>query len=165
MNFCLTCCKPVADNFQHRLVSNVHKLNCFFRIWKTDAFWCRDPTNKFVSLPLSVQARLRNIARQGARFIEHDILRELDEILAQQGTTKPDERLAIWASLWQLILIYRETLAAFKKHMGRLAKVSDEFDPIGKHHRNGHCPEQLLTRAQLLSMVECTDGCRTWSSL
>lgn len=120
-------------------MSNVHKLNCFFRIWKTDAFWCRDPTNKFVSLPLSVQARLRNIARQGARFIEHDILRELDEILAQQGATKPDERLAIWASLWQLILIYRETLAAFKKHMGRVAKESDEFDPIGKRHHSYLC--------------------------
>ncbi|KAM3465776.1 hypothetical protein MY5147_008416 [Beauveria neobassiana] len=119
---------------RHRLVSNVHKLNCFFRIWKTDAFWCRDPTNKFVSLPLSVQARLRNIARQGARFIEHDILKELDEILAQQGSTKPDERLAIWASLWQLILIYRETLATFKKHMSRIAKSSTEFDPIAAEH-------------------------------
>ncbi|ATY64906.1 hypothetical protein A9K55_005275 [Cordyceps militaris] len=119
---------------RHRLVSNVHRLNCFFRIWKTDAFWCRDPTNKFVSLPLSVQARLRNIARQGARFIEHDILRELDEILAQQGAIKSEERLAVWASLWQLILIYRETLATFKKHMGRLAKEYDAFDPIAAEH-------------------------------
>ncbi|OAA73839.1 hypothetical protein ISF_00740 [Cordyceps fumosorosea ARSEF 2679] len=119
---------------RHRLVSNVHKLNCFFRIWKTDAFWCHDPTNKFVSLPLSVQARLRSIARQGARSIEHDILKELDDILAQQGATKPDERLAIWASLWQLILIYRETLATFQKHMSRLAKVADESCPIAAEH-------------------------------
>ncbi|KAJ6782912.1 hypothetical protein PWT90_10489 [Aphanocladium album] len=119
---------------RHRLVSNVHKLNCFFRILKTDSFWCRDPTNKFVSLPLSVQARLRNIARQSVRFIEHDILKELDEILAQQGSTKSDERLAIWASLWQLILIYRETLASFKKHMSRLAKKVNEFDPIAAEH-------------------------------
>lgn len=117
----------------------MHKLNCFFRIWKTDSFWCRDPSKKFVSLPLSVQARLRSIARQGAHFIEHDILKELDELLAQQGPTKPDERLAIWASLWQLILVYRETLASYKKHMSHLAKVADQYDPIGTSSLEQSC--------------------------
>lgn len=123
---------------KHNLVTNVHKLNCFFRILKTDAFWCRDPSNKFVSLPLSVQARLRNIARQAARSVEHDVLKELDEILAQQGSLKTDECLAVWASLWQMMLIYREILATFKKHMSRLAKEANEYDAIGRSHKLFH---------------------------
>jgi hypothetical protein len=118
---------------KHHLVSKVHKMNCFFRIWKTDSFWCRDPSKKLVGLPISVQAQLRNIARKGLDSLEHDILKELDECISQQGPAKNDEGLAIWASMWQIILLYREILAMFKKHVSYV--TSDETMPghIGKH--------------------------------
>ncbi|KAK5990793.1 hypothetical protein PT974_09066 [Cladobotryum mycophilum] len=111
---------------KHSLVSKVHKMNCFFRIWKAPSFWCLDPSNKLTSLPLSVQAQLRNIARKGLYSLEHDILKELDDCLTQQGPPKPHERMAIWASMWQLILMYRELMGAFKTHLVHIARKNSE---------------------------------------
>ncbi|KYK58617.1 hypothetical protein DCS_05634 [Drechmeria coniospora] len=99
---------------QHSLVENVHKMNCFFRIWTMSSFWCRDPANHVVSLPLSVQARLRSIAREALKLLEYKVMKTLDDFLDQQTQPKPPEKVAIWASLWQLILMYRQLLAAFQ---------------------------------------------------
>jgi hypothetical protein len=101
-------------------------MNCFFRIWKARSFWCLDPTNKLTTLPLSVQAQLRNIARRAIYSLEHDILKEMDECIAQQGPPKAQERIAIWASMWQLILMYRELMQGFKTHISRLATSKSE---------------------------------------
>ena len=114
---------------QYNLVNKVHQMNCFFRIWKTSTFWCRDPSNKFVPLPLSVQAQLRNIARKTVKRIEMDVLKELDECLTQQKGPKPEERVGIWASMWQLIFMYRELLSAFHAYAERIQEASEE---IGK---------------------------------
>lgn len=92
---------------------------CFFRIWRTSSFWCRDPSNKIVSLPMSVQAELRNIVLQGLHRIEYDILKELDEYVTPHGSPKPQDKMAIWASMWQLILIYRDMIAAFRNTLAR----------------------------------------------
>ena len=92
-------------------------MNCFFRILKTTTFWCRDPANNVVALPLSVTAQLRNLARKAFRSLEHDVLKDLDDCIAQQRPPKPEERLAVWASSWQLILIYRELIGAFHTHL------------------------------------------------
>ncbi|KAL7925117.1 hypothetical protein ACQKWADRAFT_285099 [Trichoderma austrokoningii] len=111
---------------KHDLVRKVHRMNCFFRILKARSFWCLDPTNKLTTLPLSVQAQLRNIARRAIYSLEHDILKEMDETIAQQGIPQPQERIAIWASMWQLILMYRDLLQGFKAHIGRLATNKSE---------------------------------------
>ncbi|KAL6818612.1 hypothetical protein GGI42DRAFT_359658 [Trichoderma sp. SZMC 28013] len=111
---------------KHDLVNKVHRMNCFFRIWKARSFWCLDPTNKLTTLPLSVQAQLRNIARRAIYSLEHDILKEMDECIAQQLPTKNQDRIAIWASMWLLILMYRELLQGFKTHIGRLASSKSE---------------------------------------
>ncbi|KAF4123408.1 hypothetical protein GMORB2_6109 [Geosmithia morbida] len=97
---------------KHRLVQKVHQMSCFFRIWKTPSFWCRDPTGKIASLPISVQAQLRAIALRGISSVEHDVLKELDGLTTPSHQPGPDDKLAVWASMWQLILIYREMTAA-----------------------------------------------------
>ena len=102
-------------------------MNCFYRIWKTHSFWCRDPSNKLVSLPLSVQAELRLIALKALESLEHDILKQLDDCLAQQGTVKTQDKLAIWASMWQLILLYRDLLKGFKHHISRVNVPGNEL--------------------------------------
>lgn len=99
---------------QHSLVSKVHQMSCFFRIWKTPYFYCRDPKNKITSLPLSAQARLRSIARSALHGLEHDVLKKLDDCLTQAGAPRDDERVAIWACLWQLMLMYRDLASANK---------------------------------------------------
>jgi hypothetical protein len=111
---------------QHNLAVKVHKMNCFFRLWQTSGFWCRDPSNKIVKLPVSVQAQLRKIAYRALYSLEHDVLKELDECLTQQGPPKLEERLAIWASMWQLLLMYRDLIIAFHGHLANLKSIAQE---------------------------------------
>jgi hypothetical protein len=107
-------------------------MNCFFKIWKASAFRCRDPNSNIAVLPLSVQAQLRNIARHALVSLEHDILKELDDCVTQQGNPKPQERLAIWVSMWQLILMYREILLAFDSHVAHLERSSRDTMKISE---------------------------------
>ncbi|PFH59360.1 hypothetical protein XA68_12468 [Ophiocordyceps unilateralis] len=118
---------------KHDLVENVHMMNCFFRIWRTSSFSCRDPTNKMANLPLSVQARLRNIARKALKSYEYEVLKALDDCLGQHAQQKPSDRMAVWASLWQLILMYRDLLNAFEAKAGNLAAFDAESFKF--HHR------------------------------
>ncbi|KAG5926818.1 hypothetical protein E4U42_002924 [Claviceps africana] len=104
------------------LVRAVHRMNCFFRIWKMPSFMCIDPSNNLVPLPVSVQAQLRRIARKALDGLEHDVLKMLDDCLTQQGSPKAEERVAIWASMWQLMLMYRELLLAYETHLGRMRR-------------------------------------------
>ncbi len=94
-------------------------MNCFFRIWRMSSFWCRDPANHIVTLPLSVQARLRKIAREALKLLEYKVLKSLDDCLGQHSQPQPQERMAIWACLWQLILMYRDLMGAFKSQIVR----------------------------------------------
>ena len=98
------------------------------------SFWCRDPANHIVTLPLSVQARLRNIARQALKLLEHKVLKSLDDCLSQSTQPQPREKMAIWACLWQLILMYRDLLAAFRSQAARA-------------NENGTASPVLTTRA------------------
>ncbi|KAG5987796.1 hypothetical protein E4U43_004935, partial [Claviceps pusilla] len=78
------------------LVRTVHKMNCFFRIWKMPYFMCIDPSKKLVPLPISVQAQLRRFARKALDRLEHDVFKMLDDCLGQQGSPKAEERVAFW---------------------------------------------------------------------
>lgn len=88
-------------------------MSCYFRILKAPTLWCQDPSGKVSSLPASVQAQLRSIARLLIRGIERNVFKALDNLTTPTSQPKPEERLALWACLWQLILMYRELTAAF----------------------------------------------------
>lgn len=107
-------------------------MSCFFRIWRTSSFWCRDPTNRIANLPLSVQARLRNIAREALKSLEYRVLKGLDECLGQHAQPQPAEKMAVWACLWQIILMYRDILTACKAKITRLTRVGGEDAHDGK---------------------------------
>ncbi|KAJ4216204.1 hypothetical protein NW759_009455 [Fusarium solani] len=111
-NFLLSYSEGGYDLPKHKLVSKVHTMNCFFRIWKAPPFTCCSSSNKFSHVPFTVQAELRRIAWKALVSHEHDILKLLEECLAQQEPLKPRERMAVWASLWQLMLMYRELVIA-----------------------------------------------------
>jgi hypothetical protein len=95
---------------KHNLVSKVHTMNCFFRIWKAPRFTCCSSSNKVSQVPFTVQAELRRIAWNAVVSLELDILKLLEDI--QQDSLKSQEKMAVWASLWQLILMYRELTIA-----------------------------------------------------
>ncbi|KAG6038371.1 hypothetical protein E4U41_004237 [Claviceps citrina] len=122
--------EELTRKLQQDLVRTVHKMNCFFRIWKMPSFMCIDPSKKLVPLPVSVQAQLRRIAREALYRLEHDVLKMLDDCLSQQGSPKAEERVAIWVSMWQLMLMYRQLLIAYKTHLGHMMQdpsSPDEF--------------------------------------
>lgn len=110
----------LLTKLQHSLVQNVHKMNCFFSIWRTSSFWCRDRANPYVNLPLSLQTRLRSTAREALGVLEHQVLRSLDNLVTPPGVLKPQENLAVWACLWQLMLMYRDLMGVFTAKMARL---------------------------------------------
>jgi hypothetical protein len=133
---------------KHSLVSKVHQMSCFFRIWKTPYFYCRDPKNKLAPLPLSAQARLRSIARSALHGIEHDVLKKLDDCLTQAGTPKDDDRIAIWACMWQLMLMYRD-----------LASANKGFIEYGASYG---ADNQSRRFSQSSSLPKCPDTDRGW---
>ncbi|RSL46738.1 hypothetical protein CEP53_010221 [Fusarium sp. AF-6] len=118
-NFLLSYSEGGYDLPKHKLVSKVYTMNCFFRIWKAPPFTCCSSSNKFSHVPFTVQAELRRIAWKALVSHEHDILKLLEECLAQQEPLKPRERMAVWASLWQLMLMYRELVLAHDSYFMR----------------------------------------------
>lgn len=115
-------------------------MSCFFSIWKTSQFWCRDPSSKFTVLPLSVQAQIRSIAFKALKSLELDILKLLDDMLGQQETMQAQERLALWTALWQFILIYRELVLGFRRYLTEL-----ENNPASDPAERKHAPILTLT--------------------
>lgn len=107
-------------------------MSCFFTIWKTSQFSCRDPSNKITTLPLSIQAQIRSIAFKALKSLELDILKLLDDMLAQQGTMQAQERLPLWTALWQFILIYRELVLSFRRYLTDLENDPAQDPAEGK---------------------------------
>jgi hypothetical protein len=88
----------------------VHKLNCMYQIWSHPQFYYRKHGDgKVHDLPLSIQAALKNTARSAMRSYEHDILKDLDQYVFQTPI-KREDRLSVWASFWQVILINDDIL-------------------------------------------------------
>lgn len=106
---------------------------------------CIDPSNNLAPLPVSVQAQLRRIAKKALDRLEYDVLKILDDCLTQQGSPKPEERVAIWASLWQLMLMYRELLIAYKSHLGRMMQGPSPPDALSRFCLSGPNDSFFLT--------------------
>lgn len=81
-----------------------------YRIWKQQTFYYLPDNNSVSQLPVPIQALLRHLAKKAMESLEIDILKEIDTFLDQKKTVQNAERLAVWLSLWQMILIYRELL-------------------------------------------------------
>jgi len=120
---------------KHGLVANVHRMACFFRVWKTPSFCCQDSTNKDAVLPISVQAQLRTIVQRGLHSIEHNVLRELDSMITPMGQPRFHDKLPLWACLWQLILIYRELTAASRAWLSRSEQGRSDQLTVAIHTR------------------------------
>ncbi|KAK1521618.1 hypothetical protein CPAR01_14535 [Colletotrichum paranaense] len=96
---------------QMELLDKVHTMKCMYKICCQDDFvFIRDDTGAVKYLPLPAKAELRAIARMALETAERDILKALDKLKAA-ATKVPEQDLpALWATLWQLIFIYRDLL-------------------------------------------------------
>ncbi|RGP66523.1 hypothetical protein FLONG3_8833 [Fusarium longipes] len=127
---------------KHNLVSKVHTMNCFFRIWKAPRFTCCSSSNKVSQVPFTVQAELRRIAWNALVSHEHDILKLLEDVLAQQDSLKAQEKMAVWASLWQLIIMYRDLIIAHDGYFSRNPGAKKDQNIVGAFENlyNGFFP-------------------------
>ncbi|GKT41920.1 uncharacterized protein ColSpa_02101 [Colletotrichum spaethianum] len=76
-----------------------------------DFEFIQENVNTLKTLPLLAKGELRSIARKALESFEGNALRALDKYLSPKKI--PDNELpAVWASLWQLLFIYRDLLRA-----------------------------------------------------
>ncbi|KAK1600171.1 uncharacterized protein LY79DRAFT_503316 [Colletotrichum navitas] len=95
---------------QMDLLDNVHKMKVMYKICCEENFnFIRENTNAVEPLPLPVKAEFRTIARLALAHFEERALGALDKYLAPKRVP-PCEVPALWASLWQLLFIYRDLL-------------------------------------------------------
>ncbi|KAK1513158.1 hypothetical protein CTAM01_00554 [Colletotrichum tamarilloi] len=89
----------------------VHSMKCMYKICCQDDFiFIREDTGAVERLPLPAKAELRVIARMALEAAERDTLNALDNLKAA-ATRVPEQDLpALWATLWQLMFIYRDLL-------------------------------------------------------
>ncbi|EFQ29401.1 uncharacterized protein GLRG_04545 [Colletotrichum graminicola M1.001] len=95
---------------QMHLLDDVHKMKVMYKICCEENFnFIREGTNAIEPLPLPVKAELRNIARGALAHFEKSALGALDKYLAPKKVPACEVP-ALWASLWQLLFIYRDLL-------------------------------------------------------
>ncbi|KAK2006705.1 hypothetical protein LZ32DRAFT_543414 [Colletotrichum eremochloae] len=95
---------------QMELLNDVHKMKVMYKICCEEDFdFVRENTNAVEPLPLLVKAEFRAIARMALEQFEESALRALDKYLAPKKIPECEVP-ALWASLWQLLFIYRDLL-------------------------------------------------------
>ncbi|GJC83930.1 hypothetical protein ColLi_06768 [Colletotrichum liriopes] len=92
------------------LLNDIHKMKVMYKICCEEGFgFIRENTSGVKPLPLLAKAELRAIARMALVSFEGNALRALDKYLSPKKI--PDHEVpAVWASLWQLLFIYRDLL-------------------------------------------------------
>ncbi|KZL76044.1 hypothetical protein CT0861_08348 [Colletotrichum tofieldiae] len=101
---------PAPKRPQMELLNDIHKMKVMYKICCEEGFgFIRENTSGVKPLPLLAKAELRAIARMALVSFEGNALRALDKYLGPKKI--PDHEVpAVWASLWQLLFIYRDLL-------------------------------------------------------
>lgn len=94
------------------LLSNIFEMRCMWRLWSCKQFFVRQqPGSQAFPLDLqfvSIQDFLRLFAAQAISELERKILPVIDKCCIN---TKKDPLVMKWFLLWQMILIYRQSLS------------------------------------------------------
>ncbi|KAK3943659.1 hypothetical protein QBC46DRAFT_376724 [Diplogelasinospora grovesii] len=109
---------------QKVLMRNLRNMSCMWKLWSSDQLFHRlDDVDGAATRPFheglqSVHAWLRLSAEQAMSTLERDILRDMDSYLSPIEIRHQDKpilassvHVAMWISMWQIILIYRQSLS------------------------------------------------------
>ncbi|KAI0009105.1 hypothetical protein F4779DRAFT_617933 [Xylariaceae sp. FL0662B] len=108
-------CAQMGKSFlpHYDIVRKVHELRCMYKIWRQRKFFCqKDPGGNLEELPDSIHKSLKGIAAFRIKALEPDILTLLEKHCKTDN--KPPERLPLWTSMLQLILMYRDVFTLNK---------------------------------------------------
>jgi hypothetical protein len=102
---------------QQQLLSDILKMRCMWKLWSSKRLFVRQQPG-FVAFPfdlklVSIQDSLRLFAAQAISELERKILPVIDKCFIRQDAkkdTKKDPPVMKWLLLWQVILIYRQSL-------------------------------------------------------
>ncbi|KAI1075077.1 hypothetical protein F5B20DRAFT_585652 [Whalleya microplaca] len=95
------------------LVRKVHEIRCMYKIWRHWKFFCqKGPGWNLEELPPSIHKGLKGIATHRMKALESDILSQIEK--CHKVDVKQPDRLPLWASMLQLILMYRDIFTLFQ---------------------------------------------------
>lgn len=93
---------------QSTLISKVHQMRCLYKIWRQRELLFQRGSDTPTRLPRLLHAGIGNIVKSTMKGLESDILSTLNKTLSNNTGVKPQESLPLWASMMQMILIYRD---------------------------------------------------------
>ncbi|KAK0734007.1 hypothetical protein B0T26DRAFT_632329 [Lasiosphaeria miniovina] len=123
-----------------RLMLNLLHMMQMWKIWSSGPFVIRQVLDNGNGKPTSmgfqsIQNHLRRHAEQAMSSLERHILGDIDGYLSSTESGKEDTSLssvlqvAMWVSLWQIILIYRESLGSMSPRQQTLGSDGQFTSP------------------------------------
>ncbi|KAI1419272.1 hypothetical protein F5Y12DRAFT_794251 [Xylaria sp. FL1777] len=89
------------------LLHKVHKLRCLYKIWRHPSFVYQEQSySNYEQLPSEIHRILKAMAAKLIKGIENDVLNEL----AGRRPKSAADRLLLWASMMQVVLLYHDLI-------------------------------------------------------
>ncbi|KAK7420472.1 hypothetical protein QQZ08_010388 [Neonectria magnoliae] len=104
--------KSSASLPMHNLVRNVHEFNCLTKI-RLGLVLCVDEHGNTTPPSCALQTQFGQISKAASQRIEKYVLGELEKIVFGASGIGPSNGIALWASLWCLILMYRKLVRSY----------------------------------------------------
>ncbi|RGP63361.1 hypothetical protein FLONG3_9922 [Fusarium longipes] len=101
----------------HGFVRKVHKLNCLTKI-RLGLILCVEEGGDMTPPSCALHTQFGQISKAASQPIEKEVLLELEKLVFGSTGIGSDNSIALWASLWCLILMYRKlvhTYMAFRQ--------------------------------------------------
>ncbi|KAH7171069.1 hypothetical protein EDB81DRAFT_837616 [Dactylonectria macrodidyma] len=104
--------KSSASLPMHNLVQKVHRLNCLTKI-RLGLVLCVDEHGKTTAPSCALHTQFGQISKAASQPIEKYVLGELEKLVFGASGIGPSNTIALWASLWCLILMYRKLVRSY----------------------------------------------------
>ncbi|KAF4985027.1 hypothetical protein FDECE_16883 [Fusarium decemcellulare] len=96
----------------HDFVCKVHTLNCLTKI-RLGLVLCVEEDGKTTPPSCALHTQFGQISKATSQPIEKDVLSELEKLVFGVAGIGPENAVALWASLWCLILMYRKLVRSY----------------------------------------------------
>ncbi|KAF4456833.1 hypothetical protein F53441_1130 [Fusarium austroafricanum] len=96
----------------HDFVRKVHKLNCLTKI-RLGLILCVEEGGSMTPPSCALHTQFGQISKAASQPIEKEVLLGLEKLVFGTAGIGPDNSIALWASLWCLILMYRKLVHTY----------------------------------------------------
>ncbi|KAF5973261.1 hypothetical protein FBULB1_8397 [Fusarium bulbicola] len=96
----------------YEFVRKVHRLNCLTKI-RLGLILCMERDGNMTPPSCALHTQFGQISKAASQPIEKEVLLELEKIVFGTAGIGPGNSMALWASLWCLILMYRKLVHTY----------------------------------------------------